>query len=376
MKFEKINYGQVNKRVLVAPLDWGLGHATRCIPIIYELLNLNLDVVIAAEGKNKILLKKEFPQLQFLHLPGYNISYTNNAFWLPIKLLWQTPKIFNCIFAEQRWLKKVIKEENLSAVISDNRMGLHHNSIACIYITHQLSIKTGNRFTEWVTQQIHYAFINKFTACWVPDSAAATNLAGKLSHPKKLPHTPIKYLGPLSRFEKKNVAQKYDLLILLSGPEPQRTIFENLLLEQIKSYQGKVAMVKGLPQNDAEDNFVMDAQKNIAVANHLSTIALNNAILQSGIVIARSGYTTVMDLIKLQQRALLVATPGQTEQQYLADYLMKQHLFYACSQSNFSLQEALQKMKDFTFSNMVIDQYAYKEILQDFAASLQQNTFS
>ncbi len=370
MKFEKFNRGQVNKRVLVAPLDWGLGHATRCIPIIYELLHLNLDVVIAADGKNKILLKKEFPNLQFLHLPGYNVHYSNTAFWLPLKLLVQIPKIFNRIYAEHRWLKKIIKQENISAVISDNRMGLYHNSIACIYITHQLTIKTRSRFSDELAQKIHYFFINKFNACWVPDSAAATNIAGQLSHPKKMPQSPVKYLGPLSRFEKKMVEQKYDLLIVLSGPEPQRTLFENLLLQQIKSYPDKVAMVKGLPQQDVADDFVFDTQNNIAVANHLSAAALNNAILQSAIVIARSGYTTVMDLIKLQQKALLVPTPGQTEQQYLADYLMEQQLFYSCPQQNFSLQEALQKLENFNFKKLEPDQYAYKKILQDFAEAL------
>jgi hypothetical protein len=204
MKFQKINRNTGSKRVLVAPLDWGLGHATRCIPIIYELLSLNMEVIIAAGGATKKLLEKEFPKLEFVYLRGYNVKYSNKKWLLPLTLLLQAPIIFTRIYQEKQWLKRAISTLQIDAVISDNRFGLYHSTTPCIYITHQLMIKTGNRFTEWLAKKIHYFFINKYTACWVPDNEHAPTLAGELSHPKTLPLVPVKYLGPLSRFEKIN----------------------------------------------------------------------------------------------------------------------------------------------------------------------------
>jgi uncharacterized protein (TIGR00661 family) len=370
MKFENINIGAERKRVLIAPLDWGLGHATRCIPIIYALTELNFEVIIAADGPIKNLLEREFKNVVFTQIKGYNIKYSTNKFLLPLKLLLQFPKLLRVVFNEHFWLDKKIREYKIDAVISDNRLGLYSSKVPCIYITHQLQIKTGNSFTEWLAQKFHYFFINKYSACWVPDTAAENNLAGDLSHPKKLPKTPVKYLGPLSRFKKTTVEKKYDLLILLSGPEPQRTIFENLLLQELKNFSGKVAMVKGLPKNSVEEEFVYDDENKITVANHLSATSLNKAIQQSEIVICRSGYTSVMDLIRLRQKAILVATPGQTEQEYLAEYLMEKKRFFSVEQNKFSLQHALQKASGFSFANTFIFPDDYKKIIEEFAGKL------
>jgi uncharacterized protein (TIGR00661 family) len=356
--------------VLIAPLDWGLGHATRCIPIIYALAELNFEVIIAADGPTKNLLQNEFKNVVFTQINGYNVEYSKSKSWLAIKLFLQFPKLLWVAFKEHFWLDKIIKQYKIDAVISDNRLGLYSSKVPCIYITHQLQIKTGNSFTELLAQKIHYFFINKYSTCWVPDTASENNLAGELSHPKKLPKTPLKYLGPLSRFEKIAVEKKYDLLILLSGPEPQRTIFENLLLQELKSYTGKVAMVKGLPKNSVEEEFVYDDENKITVANHLSATSLNKAIQQSEMVICRSGYTSIMDLIKLQQKAILVATPGQTEQEYLAAYLMERKIFLSVPQNNFSLTGALQKASGFYFTNTFIYPDDYKKIVQEFAQQL------
>jgi len=195
------------KRVLVAPLDWGLGHATRCIPIIYELLEQGCSVIIAASGPTEILLKKEFPELIFLPLKGYAVRYSKKKSWLPLTIFFQIPSIITSICYEHCWLKKIVKEKDIDLVISDNRFGLYHATIPSVYITHQLLIKTGDRFTENIAQQIHFHFIKKFTQCWVPDAEENNNLAGELSHPKKHPDN-IKYIGPLSRFEKKKRLKK------------------------------------------------------------------------------------------------------------------------------------------------------------------------
>lgn len=354
-------------RVLVAPLEWGLGHATRCIPIITELIALNCEVLIGAEGAAKVLLENEFPQLTFLQLKGYRMQYSRNRFWLRVKILLQFPKIISSIYKEHRWLKKTIKENAIDAVISDNRFGLYHATVPCIYITHQLTIKTGARFTQWLAQKIHYHFINRYTQCWVPDMPGETNLAGLLSHPKHLPKTPVQYIGALSRFEKITADKKYDLAIIISGPEPQRTVFEDLLADQLAGYEGKVLFVRGLPGNSTikrSDNL------NIEFQNHLNAIELNKAIQQTGMIISRSGYTTVMDLVKIQKNAMLIPTPGQTEQEYLAKVLMKNKIFYCVEQDGFQLNEALGDANSFLFDKIAISQDQYRGVVKEFVSRL------
>jgi len=352
------------KRVLVAPLDWGLGHATRCIPIIYELLRQDCTVIIAAFGHTEILLKNEFPELIFLQLKGYNVQYSQKKSLLPLKIFFQIPSIINTICYEHRWLKKIAKEKDIDLIISDNRFGLYHATIASVYITHQLLIKTGNRFTENIAQKIHFHFIKKFTQCWVPDIEGNNNLAGELSHPKKYPDN-IKYIGPLSRFEKKTIEKKYDLLILISGPEPQRSIFEKLLFNQLQQFTGTVLFIKGLPGEGS-----VDQQKNILIRGHLPANELSEAIQQSKLVIARSGYTSIMDLVKLQQRAVLVPTPGQTEQEYLAQHLAAQKIFYTIEQNKFMLDKVLQAAENAGLTIPLLDMQQFKKTLSDFIVSL------
>jgi uncharacterized protein (TIGR00661 family) len=363
MDVEKININTHKTKVLIAPLDWGLGHATRCIPIINELLSNKMEVTIAASSTTATLLKKEFPQLSVIVIKGYNIRYTSNKFWLPFYLLWQFPAVCLRIVQEHAWLKKWVKKNTVDIIISDNRLGLYHRTIPSFYITHQLKIKTKNSFTTYLAQKIHYYFINKYTQCWVPDfENVTTTLAGELSHPKKLPKIPVIYIGPLSRFEKKEIAIKYDLLFLISGPEPQRTIFENIIFKQLKNYKGTALVLRGLP-GAAEIKTIENMQ--VKVANHFTTQELNDAINQSELVISRSGYTTIMDLIKVQKKAILVPTPGQTEQEYLAKNLMAKKYFFSVNQERFNLENILKNNNSHSFTAPILFTSEYKKIIRE-----------
>lgn len=367
MKDANFNIPGNKPRVLIAPLDWGLGHATRCIPVISALIKQHCTVIVAAEGQVKFLLQKEFPGLQFIELKGYRVHYSRSKFWMPVKLLFQLPAIFYRIYAENRWLKKILNEHNIDAVISDNRMGLHHKKIPSVYITHQLTIKTGSKFTERIAQKIHYHYIKKFSACWVPDNEGKVNLAGALSHPDVLPKSPVSYLGPLSRFERTTAANKYDLCIILSGPEPQRTVFEKIILSDIGNVQKKIFLVRGLPQ-ETQDLKLNNAA--IEIKNHLPAKELSIIIQQSDMIISRCGYSTVMDLVKLQKKAILVPTPGQTEQEYLAGYLSEQKLFYTEAQEKFSLQSALKNAAAFNYSIFHVSNVDFNKVTDDFVAML------
>jgi uncharacterized protein (TIGR00661 family) len=367
MKGKNFNRAGHKPLILVAPLDWGLGHATRSIPVIKGLLLRDCEVIIAAEGQSKALLEKEFPKLLFIDLGGYRMHYSRKVFWMPVTLLLQFPKMILAIYREHAWLNKMIKKHAVDAVISDNRMGLYNSSVPCIYITHQLRIKTGNRFTEWLAQKIHYHFINKYNECWVPDAAGEINLAGELSHPVLLPKVPVKYIGPLSRFEKTPAEIKYGLLIILSGPEPQRTVFEKMLLKDLQTFPGRVLLVRGLPANSV---IPQPGSSSLEIQNHLPARELNHAILQSEIIVSRCGYTTVMDLVRLQKKAILVPTPGQTEQEYLSGYLMKQKLFFCTSQKSFSLSGTLKSASAFSFSKVSFPQNEYEKRIENFVQTL------
>ncbi len=362
---KKINIRPVKLKILIAPLEWGLGHATRCIPIINELINQHCEVYIAAEGSTYYLLKQEFPELTFLSLAGYRMKYSRKENFFPWKILTQFPKIAFTIYNEHQWLKKTVKKYKIDGIISDNRFGMYHTTIPSVYITHQLLINTGNSLTERIAQHIHYYFINKYKECWVPDYEA-NGLAGRLSHPKKLPES-IKYLGSLSRFELINSEKKYDLLVIISGPEPQRTIFEEQLLNELKIYSGKVLFVRGLPDNSEE--FKIE-NPSVEIKNHLCANELNAALQQSDMVVSRCGYTTIMDLVKLQKKAVLVPTPGQTEQEYLAAYLLEKKIFYTTNQKDFDLQTSLQQASTFPFSFTNYSMDEYKNVIQQFIVSL------
>jgi uncharacterized protein (TIGR00661 family) len=368
-----INGGNFNnigekKRILVAPLNWGLGHATRCIPLIKELVANGCDVLIAASGSVKTLLEAEFPHLQFLDINNYNISYSRKRIWLTLKLFWQIPGILRTIYTENRWLKAAVKAYKPDGVIADNRFGLHHKTVSCVYITHQLTIKAPGRLGKWLAQKIHYHYINKFSQCWVPDAEELPYLAGKLSHPALKPAIPVHYLGTLSRFERLPIQQKlYDLLIIISGPEPQRTVFEKILLKELAAYTGRALLVRGLP---GSDSVLQHQQQNLQVVNHLSSGELCLAIHQSLLVLSRSGYTTVMDLVKLRQKAILVPTPGQAEQEYLADYLQQRGLFTCMKQVNFSLTEALKQADKITAIPFETDTALYKKVVANWVSTL------
>lgn len=337
------NINITRKKVLVAPLDWGLGHTTRCVPVIQTFIDNDFDVLLAADGDAAQLLRKEFPNLTIVPLSGYNISYSNNKILFRIKLISQIPKILRAIKQENIWLIQIIDDHKIDIVISDNRYGLYNKAITSIFITHQLAIETGNVFTNKLVQKLNYKLINKFDECWVPDVEQPNDLAGKLSHPKFSPKVPTNYVGVLSRFKWQPTEKNIDLLVLISGPEPQRTSLEKILLSQMKNILIKMVLVRGLPGKISKLN---NENKSLSILDHLPAAELNVLIQSSKMIIARSGYSTIMDLITLQQKAILIPTPGQTEQEYLAKYLAEKKYFIAAEQRDFNLEKEIKNLQN------------------------------
>ncbi len=334
-------------RILVAPLDWGLGHTTRCIPVIYELLKQDLEVWLAGEGTQEILLKNEFPNLRFLPLKGYRIRYDTSPIGLFWSVIFQVPRILKTIKQENNWLKKIVSEYQFDAIIADNRYGLYHSTVPTVIITHQLWIKTpfGN-WCDYLLQKINYRFINRFTRCWIPDEEKENGLAGELSHPAAMPAITAHYTGLLSRLKKKNNAEiKNHLFISLSGPEPQRTILEDKVISDISLYHGTACIVRGLPGAST----LIPSTNKIRFYNHLPVEEFNKEMEMADYVISRSGYSTVMDIVTLGKKSILIPTPGQTEQEYLAKYLTQKKIAFCIAQKKFSLSGSLQKAIAFDY---------------------------
>jgi uncharacterized protein (TIGR00661 family) len=348
------------KRVLLAPLDWGLGHATRCIPIINLLVEFNCDVTIAGSGASLALLKFEYPALTFVELPAYCPVYSSyNS--LVGAMIRQIPKFLVVIKKEHNVLEEIVRDKNIEIVISDNRYGCWSSAAKSIFITHQLNIlmPTGLGWLSPLINYFNYKLISKYDVCWVPDYVDG-NFTAALSKSARV--TP-KFIGILSRFEKclPVTVFKYQLIIVLSGPEPQRTLLEEILLRQLEQMNYRTLVVRGVSGTAG-----YKISDDIDVIDFLNSEQLNKAICESEIVVARSGYSTIMDLSRLEKRALLIPTPGQTEQKYLAGILRKKLVAYSVAQNKIDLKSDIKEAYRFNgFKSLAKNQDSLKIIISE-----------
>lgn len=306
----------VAKKILVAPLDWGLGHASRCIPLIKALLDVGAEVVIAADNGPMLMLNKTFPEVRCIRLEGYPIRYPLHIPF-SVHFAMQLPAMQRAIRKEHIKLQEIQKEEQFDAIISDNRYGVYLEQIPSVIITHQLQIL--NTPFASIIKKIITMRLSPFHQVWVPDVTDTNNLSGRLSHGVNV-HPKIKFIGPLSHFSIGDEIESnvdHDLLVLLSGPEPHRSVLEKKVIEQLLPTNKKVLLISGLPNK----NFRRSYREGFEHLSYLDGDALKSAMLSAKMIIARSAYSTIMDLAFLNKSALLIPTPGQQEQQYLANYL-------------------------------------------------------
>lgn len=343
------------KKILIAPLDWGLGHTTRCMAIVKALEAYHCQITVAGNAQQLALFNEAFKGIQNFELQGYNIKYSKTKKGFLFSMALQVPKILKAIKHEKRWLRQLQQKERFDIIISDNRYGLYVSGANCIFITHQLQILAPFQWIEPLLRKLNYRFINRFNKCWVPDVIQQdNNLAGKLSHPPSLPAIPVHYVGPLSRFEKlaaNTVLDEPYLFISISGPEPQRSIFEQKIRLQLQTYTGKVIVVRGLP-GSAE---TIAPINNAVFFNHLSSTAFAAYMHKATYIICRSGYTTCMDIARLNKKAIFIATPGQTEQEYLAKLFMQRGWAVSYTQQQFQLEDAIKAAAAFKYQPIQIN---------------------
>ncbi len=320
--------------ILLAPLDWGMGHTSRCICLIEALQANNANVFVACNKAQRAFLEQEIQEVEFLELPGYDIQFSNIASLNLFKIILQIPKVLRAINQENKWLHKILEKTSFDGIISDNRYGLHHTDIPSVFLSHQLNIRSS--IATKAVSRLQSKYINKFRECWVPDVADnAHNLSGDLSHGTNLFVNPL-YIGPLSRLEKcEPTLREQNLLVILSGPEPQKTI----LLEKILANLNSSSNIKILIAGEHTIKQIPTYATSLGVVNRKK---LEQIISNATHIISRSGYTTIMDLAKLGKTALLIPTPGQSEQIYLAKLMASKNLHMQQLQSNLDIAKYVQ----------------------------------
>ncbi|MEN6443862.1 MAG: hypothetical protein ABFC71_08920 [Methanoregula sp.] len=318
--------------VLVSPLNWGLGHATRDIPLIQALLAHRHDVTLAACGNARAVLEKEFPQCKMIDLPDYPVPYSAGRFFLP-KFVASFPLMLESIAAERKNLQKILAQDDYDLIISDNRLGLYSSKVPSVFITHQLHYHLPMMFwpVELLAVQLNGFLHSKYRHIIVPDNPPGPlSLAGKLSRPgTEATRSRVFFSGIITSTRKQDVPCDLDYLVMISGPEPQRTRLEEILLPQIPDLPGSSVVLLGSPQK----NRVQHISDSCTVMAYASTKEKELLMNRAKFLICRSGYTSLMEIAELEkQHALFVPTPGQTEQEYLSMYYEKMGWFHSKSQ--------------------------------------------
>ncbi|MBN2237666.1 MAG: hypothetical protein JW729_08895 [Bacteroidales bacterium] len=353
------------KRFFISPLDWGLGHASRMVPLIQEIHKQGHEVLLGVDLKSAAFLKEIFPTIPQIPLKGYEIRY--NQKYLAWKLFWQIPHIKWAIIREHDQLRKIVHKHQIDVVISDSRFGLWTAKTQNFIISHQLRIQYPKNLAVLgkLLNVANHVLINQFDRCLIPDH---TNryLSENLSRNASIRKT--QFIGQLSRFSAEsipsNLQEKEKLVFVLSGPEPQRSIFENQIIVQLKTLDYEALIVAGQP----EQKYSIQIKQNILKVSHLSDEILAKELVEAKCVFSRSGYSSLMDYSALGlKNVILVPTPGQTEQIYLAENLLRKNVCFAQSQKQFSIVEALKQSDSYTgFAIQPVNNFLLRDFVSQF----------
>ena len=357
------------KKILICPLDWGLGHASRLVPIIKRLDESGHQIVIAADGAGFVFLQHYFPKLEFVKFPGFRPKYSRGNSQV-FQMMLSAPKALISFKKDHRFVENLIQSKKIDGVISDNRFGAYTKQIPSVFITHQLHIKVpkGWQFFKPFIKLINLLYIKRFNSCWIPDNIDEPRLSGDLSLPE-FKGIKTHYIGKLSRFSQplQKFEKDIDMLFLLSGPEPQRSLLEQKIIEQSVNLQANLCLLRGLPHENPDSYRI---NKNLIAYNHADDQTFTALVQRSKTIVARAGYSSIMDLAALGRSAWLVPTPGQTEQMYLAAYLSEKSWFKSIDQQNFYLVKIMNAsdLKDIRF--IETERSKLFEVIDNWADSL------
>ena len=346
-------------------MGWGLGHATRCIPLIQSLQKDN-QVILASNGISSKLLRQEFPKLTCIDYPDYAVKYPRYKILLLPLIAIQLPAIIMKLIQEYQLTQRVVEKENIDIIVSDSRYGIYQKEVPTFFIVHQLRFQFSAifRVIELLGEWFNLFMFRKYKKIIIPDVKIFPNLTGDLSHSGKISHHPkLHYLGVFCNVIKLDVEEDLDYFFSVSGPEIQRTQFEEIILNQISHIPGKKVIVLGKP----DDKRTYDNIENTEIYSYVNREKQNELLNRAKFVVCRSGYTTAMELIALKKPALMIPTPGQTEQEYLARHYKSTGIFHIAKQEGLVLSTELNKIQNFAQPSMdhipVNDTKAFRHLL-------------
>jgi len=341
------------------------------IPLASKLRELNNNVIIASGEEHLSLFRNELPGLTYINFTGFKPRYSR-FFPQYLSLLFKIPALLYHIIMEHHKLRRIIAEYAVDIIISDNRFGLWNRKVITVYVTHMPLIPLPKylKFIEPLGVYLHRQIIKKYSLCFIPDLPGNLNLSGRLSHGLKLPDN-VRYIGILSRFiepeqpNDENPVKFPHNTVILSGPEPQREILKQKLMILLKDKEPITVMFEGKPGNRGE----IARNENIIFYSHLPAYRMKGIIASSDSILTRAGYTTLMELVSLNCTALIIPTPGQTEQEYLAEYLSEKGWFYTLSQDEIKAGMSIRKEKAFWHGELnrqssILLTEALKELLE------------
>jgi UDP-N-acetylglucosamine transferase subunit ALG13 len=333
-----------DKVALICPLDWGIGHATRCVPLVGILEEQGWKVIIAASERPMAFFRSEYPGLETVAFPGIAVRYPSSGLLMVPAMAFHAPALLKSIRQEHKALDILVKQTGASLVISDNRYGCWHPDIFSVFMTHQLNIQVPKAMS-WVSpvlRKITRNYVGRYDECWIPDNEADGGLSGDLSHHAPLPPRTY-FIGPLTRLSGPMQrppdlpCEPAEIFIMISGPEPQRSLLESMLLEQLRNSELTAIIAGGKPGSGSHEII----SERIHLFPHLPSNLMKYYIEAAEYVICRSGYSTMMDLAALGKPAIIIPTPGQTEQEYLARRFAGMNVHHSVTQGAFILKEAL-----------------------------------
>jgi uncharacterized protein (TIGR00661 family) len=337
------------------------------MPLINTLLEWKAEVILGGDGRSLHLLENEYPGLESIELPSYNVRYTSGSAMAAMTIA-LIPNYLMAAYREHAFLARLIQQRGIDAVISDNRYGMWSPKVPSVVISHQISIIPPSviGWTMPAIYRLHRLFLHRFDQVWIPDLAGHSNLSGQLSH-KYAPSDKMRYIGPLSRFQGSVLkpANGSGVLAVLSGPEPQRTILEERIAAQAAGMEEEFTVVQGKTESYSERK-----EGNIRYVSYMNSAQLLEAFSRAEVVVARSGYSTIMDLYALGKKAVFIPTPGQTEQEYLAEQLGAQGMAVVQKQNALDLDSALKQVKRIRGFPVMGSNEMYREVLREFTAGI------
>jgi uncharacterized protein (TIGR00661 family) len=313
-----------------------LGHATRSLPIIRKLLREGEDLTIVSHGNSLEFLKEELrgEEIKYFDIKDYPIpvSETKGEFIAKSFIYW--PRFMRRMNRGIKFVTRLSERERFDVILSDGRYDIYSRRIPSYLITHQVRILNPFKLKilEFGSEIFNLFFLKRFRKFLIPDYEN-DDLSGRLSHDLKLiKKNHLSYIGVLSDFKKREIGKDIDYLFSLTGPEPQRGILERILMEQVKELDGRKIFTLGRP-----DLIRVEKEGNIKIHGIVNKEKREELMNRAKLIISRSGYSTIMDLAVIKTKALLIPTPGQIEQEYLADFHNRKGNFYSVKQENLHL---------------------------------------